>query len=155
MDKDSCHCLFYTCSHHANPDPRPHPLLSLPYETPPWPSDFTPALASGLHLCSIPCGACAAAAHYATVLHIQLHLQVCKHIWQRQEKELKTMQDQSYLVYSGFIRYCSTFLNVLFMHDVNKTYPVVLLDSNMKHSHTRAHTHFRPIKISVNCTQVM
>ena len=89
MDQDSCHRVFYTCGHHTDPDLGPHPLLSVPYETPPWSPDPAGALAAGLHICSVPAGACAAAPHHAAVFHIQPHLQVWKHISQSQEEELK------------------------------------------------------------------
>lgn len=88
MDKDSCHSVFYTCGHHADPYPGPHPLLSVPYETPPWTPDPEGALAAGIHICSVPVGACATPPHNAAVLHIQPHLEVRKQIGQTQEEGL-------------------------------------------------------------------
>lgn len=86
MDQDSCHCVFHTCGHHAGPDPSSHPLLSVPYEAPPWSADPAGALAAGLHICPVPGGACAAAPYHAAVLHIQPHLHVWTQVSQSQEE---------------------------------------------------------------------
>lgn len=71
MDPDSCHCVFHTRGHHIDPNPRPHPLLSVPSETQSWSSDCPGALVASLHICTIPVGACAAPPHHADVLDIQ------------------------------------------------------------------------------------
>lgn len=111
MDQDSCHPVCHTCGHHPGPDSSSHPLSSVPYDTPPWSPDHAGALAAGLHILSIPAGACAAAPHHVAVLHIQPHLQVWTQASQIQEEEL-THYDQSFLIYSDFKMCFSTFLNV-------------------------------------------
>lgn len=85
MDPDSSHHLFCPCGHHTGPNPKSHPVLSVSYKTTCWSPDTAGALAFGLHICTIPAGASAAAPHHADVIHIQL--QEWEHISQHQEEE--------------------------------------------------------------------
>lgn len=76
MDPGSYHCLFLTRGYYTATNSSPRPFPWLPTETPPWASDSEGTFAARLHLCTIPAGACANAAHHANVVDVQIHLQV-------------------------------------------------------------------------------